>query len=80
METQEAEHKRLRLCEERGRLLSLLNRATNRYAEAAADLTRVMSITVQREYLIFLRDAEEALKACQEARQTLTEHRKQHGC
>ena len=72
--------KRLRLCEEKGRLLDAYVTATDRQAEAVKGLSAIAAKDNRAAFREALAHAEQARQNTEEARLALHLHSKTHGC
>jgi hypothetical protein len=70
----------LTFCAERGNLLTTLNVETEKYANAASNLTRQIGVVLEPEYRR-VRDHIEALRlGAEHAREAYRKHIREHGC
>jgi hypothetical protein len=70
----------LKFCNERGRLLDLLNAATRAYHIATCGLLGDPHAIGSVEYARMQENVEHARFGAQHARQVLAQHRQEHGC
>ena len=70
----------LKFCEERGRLMDLLHRATIAYGKVVCELASKIGTMTEGDYRRVRGEVEQARLDAEQARHALINHRGEHGC